>query len=321
MIERIEESAREVATPMMFSTLIIGVAFLPLFTMAGVSGVIFAPMARTYAFAIGGAICLALTLTPVLASKVIPAQAEEKESVIMRVLHRIYNPAFDLAMKHPRGTLAFSLLPIVLCVVLFPLLGREFMPKLEEGNFWIRATLPTSISARPECQVRRSDAIASSAGARQTPNVPCDEAHRGTSGGRHGRLSARASRRRHGRLGLLQHRVLRPAQAIRRVAPGAHQRDAHRGHQQGTDRGVSRGRVQLLAVHQRQRRRGHQRRQGRELGQGLRTGSRKKRSAGRGNRRRDEPRARCRRPRDVPVPRAAEHPDHPRDGRSARAMA
>jgi cobalt-zinc-cadmium resistance protein CzcA len=56
MIERIEQSAREVATPMTFSTLIIGVAFLPLFTMTGVSGVIFAPMARTYAFAIGGAI-------------------------------------------------------------------------------------------------------------------------------------------------------------------------------------------------------------------------------------------------------------------------
>src|SRR5208282_771460 len=60
----IEQSEREVATPMTFSTLIIGVAFLPLFTMTGVAGVIFAPMARTYAFAIGGAICLALTLTP-----------------------------------------------------------------------------------------------------------------------------------------------------------------------------------------------------------------------------------------------------------------
>src|SRR5208282_2663375 len=88
MVERIQQSAREVATPMTFSTLIIGVAFLPLFTMTGVSGVIFAPMARTYALAIGGATCLALTLTPVLASKVIPPNAEESESVIMRVLHK-----------------------------------------------------------------------------------------------------------------------------------------------------------------------------------------------------------------------------------------
>ncbi len=177
VVERIEDSAREVATPMMFSTLIIGVAFLPLFTMTGVSGVIFAPMARTYAFAIGGGICLALTLTPVLASKVIPAQAEEKESVIMRVLHRIYAPAFDLAMKYPRGTLAFSLLPIVLCVVLFPLLGREFMPKLEEGNFWIRATLPTSISLDQSAKyVGRMRSILR--GCPDTPGVPCDEAHR-----------------------------------------------------------------------------------------------------------------------------------------------
>src|SRR5262249_38490592 len=67
MGDRILAGAREVAGPMTFSTLIIGVAFLPLFTMTGVSGVIFSPMAHTYAFAIGGAILMALTLTPVLA--------------------------------------------------------------------------------------------------------------------------------------------------------------------------------------------------------------------------------------------------------------
>src|SRR5258708_31424899 len=100
MIERIEQSAREVATPMTFSTLIIGVAFLPLFTMTGVSGVIFAPMARTYAFAIGGAIILALTLTPVLASKVIPAKSEETESLAMRTLGRLYNPLLDWVVRH-----------------------------------------------------------------------------------------------------------------------------------------------------------------------------------------------------------------------------
>ena len=177
MIERIEQSAREVATPMMFSTLIIGVAFLPLFTMTGVSGVIFAPMARTYAFAIGGAICLALTLTPVLASKLIPARAEEKESAIMRVLHHVYAPAFDLAMRFPKGTLVFSLLPIVLCVVLFPLLGREFMPKLEEGNFWIRATLPMSISLDQSAKyVGRMRSILR--GCPTNPAIHCDDAHR-----------------------------------------------------------------------------------------------------------------------------------------------
>jgi cobalt-zinc-cadmium resistance protein CzcA len=177
MLERIEQSSREVATPMTFSTVIIGVAFLPLFTMTGVSGVIFAPMARTYAFAIGGAILLALTLTPVLASKFVPAQAEEKESVIMRVLHRVYAPAFDLAMRFPKGALAFSLFPIILCVALFPLLGREFMPKLEEGNFWIRATLPMSISLDQSAKyVGRMRSILR--GCPSDPAVPCDDAHR-----------------------------------------------------------------------------------------------------------------------------------------------
>jgi cobalt-zinc-cadmium resistance protein CzcA len=145
MSERILSGAREVAGPMTFSTVIIGVAFLPLFTMTGVSGVIFSPMAHTYAFAIGGAIFMALTLTPVLAAKFVPAQTTEKENLIMRSLHRVYNPTSDWFIARPRMGL---LMTVVLAsgVALFPLLGGEFMPKLEEGNFWIRATLPTSIS-------------------------------------------------------------------------------------------------------------------------------------------------------------------------------
>jgi cobalt-zinc-cadmium resistance protein CzcA len=177
MIERIEQSAREVATPMSFSTLIIGVAFLPLFTMTGVSGVIFAPMARTYAFAIGGAICLALTLTPLLASKLVPAHNEDRETAIMRVLHRIYNPLFDSALRHPKTALLVCLIPIGLGVALFPLVGREFMPHLEEGNFWIRATLPMSISLDQSAKyVGRMRSIVR--GCPVDPNVPCDDAHR-----------------------------------------------------------------------------------------------------------------------------------------------
>src|SRR5580704_9251470 len=142
MVERIEQSAREVATPMTFSTLIIGVALLPLFTMTGVAGVIFAPMARTYACAI----CLALTLTPVLASKLIPSKSEEKESFVMHALSGVYNPMFNFVVKYARIAAPLALVAILAPVFLFPMLGREFMPKLEEGNFWIRATLPMSIS-------------------------------------------------------------------------------------------------------------------------------------------------------------------------------
>lgn len=143
---RILDSAAEVGGPMAFSTIIIAIAFLPLFTMRGVEGAIFSPMAHTYAFAIGGAILLSLTVTPVLAAVILRHRVEEKENAVMRFLHRLYNPLANAAMKAPRIALAFSLLAIALFFILFPLLGREFMPTLEEGNLWIRATLPTSIS-------------------------------------------------------------------------------------------------------------------------------------------------------------------------------
>jgi cobalt-zinc-cadmium resistance protein CzcA len=146
MFHRIRAAAAEVGRPMAFSTLIIAVAFLPLFTMRGVSGVIFGPMALTYAFAIGGAILLALTLTPAVASRVLRPDEEEKETRLMKFLHRLYEPLFDLALRHPRLAPVPPVLFIVLIVVLFPLLGSEYMPKLEEGNFWIRVTLPRSIS-------------------------------------------------------------------------------------------------------------------------------------------------------------------------------
>lgn len=146
MRRRVLAAAQEVGTPMTFSTLIIGSSFIPLFTMTGVSGVIFSPMARTYAFAIGTAILLALTLLPVLAWKLIPANTEEKDPILMRALHRVYTPIADRVIKYPKLAIPLRVLVLLGCALLFPLLGGEFMPKLEEGNLWIRATLPKSIA-------------------------------------------------------------------------------------------------------------------------------------------------------------------------------
>jgi cobalt-zinc-cadmium resistance protein CzcA len=146
MRQRVLAAAHEVGTPMAFSTLIIGSSFIPLFTMTGVSGVIFSPMARTYAFAIGTAILLALTLLPVLAWKLIPANTSEEDPFVMRMLHRLYNPVADFFFKFPKLAIPLRVIVLAACASLFPLLGGEFMPKLEEGNLWIRATLPMSIS-------------------------------------------------------------------------------------------------------------------------------------------------------------------------------
>jgi cobalt-zinc-cadmium resistance protein CzcA len=148
MKERIQAAAGEVGGPMFVSTIIIGAAFIPLFTLTGVSSVLFTPMARTYAFAIGGAILLAVFMLPVLTQRFLRHGVDEHEddSRVMRFLNGIYNPLFEAILRRPRASLALLSIPIFAAFVLFPFLGRDFMPKLEEGNFWIRSTFPVSIS-------------------------------------------------------------------------------------------------------------------------------------------------------------------------------
>ncbi len=148
-IERILLAAGEVGPPMFSSTLVIAVAFIPLFTLSGVSGVIFSPMAHTYAFAIGGAIILSLTLTPVLAErglKVGTLGDHEHDNWLMRALKRLYLPLFSFSLRHKKTAVTIGATVVIGSLVAGTQLGREFMPKLEEGNFWIRATLPMSIS-------------------------------------------------------------------------------------------------------------------------------------------------------------------------------
>ncbi len=154
---RIADAAGEIGGPLLFSVLIITLAFVPLFTMTGVAGVIFSPMAHTYAFAIGGAVVLSIALTPVLAAWVLKVdprgehrQGHEDphghDNRFLRWLDSVYRPLFDFAIRRRRAAIALALAPVALAGVLLTAIGSEFMPKLEEGNFWIRATLPTSVS-------------------------------------------------------------------------------------------------------------------------------------------------------------------------------
>jgi cobalt-zinc-cadmium resistance protein CzcA len=135
---------------MFSSTLIIGLAFIPLFSMTGVAGVIFSPMAHTYAFAIGGAILLALTLTPVLSARYLETPGgtdhEAHENALMRTLSHAYRPVFEFALRRKGWAVGISAAVVLLAIAGSSVLGREFMPKLEEGNFWIRASLPVSVS-------------------------------------------------------------------------------------------------------------------------------------------------------------------------------
>jgi heavy metal efflux system protein len=139
-------AAADVSRSIFFAAAIIIAAFLPLFTLSGVEGNIFSPMARTYAYALAGGLLATFTITPALSAIILPARVEETETLIMRFLHRIYMPVLARSLAHRRVVLVGAAALIVMTVFAVRLLGLEFLPKLEEGNLWIRATLPPTIS-------------------------------------------------------------------------------------------------------------------------------------------------------------------------------
>ncbi|MGJ7579257.1 efflux RND transporter permease subunit [Variovorax sp. RHLX14] len=139
-------SACQVDSSVLFSTCITIAAFLPLFTMQGVEGQIFGPMARTYGYALAGALLATFTVTPVLASYLLPRKVEEKETIFVRAIDRVYRPALHWTLAHVRTTLAIGALVLVAGGLLLSTLGSEFLPALEEGNLWIRASMPSTIS-------------------------------------------------------------------------------------------------------------------------------------------------------------------------------
>ena len=139
-------SALQVDKAVFFAALITVAAFVPLFTMQGVEGAIFGPMARTYAYALAGALIATFTVTPVLASFLLPEQLQETETLIVRALHRLYNPALRYALGHRTLMIAAGAAFLALAALLIPRLGSEFLPALEEGNLWIRCSMPMTLS-------------------------------------------------------------------------------------------------------------------------------------------------------------------------------
>jgi cobalt-zinc-cadmium resistance protein CzcA len=138
--------AIEVNRPILFAAGIIIAGFIPLFTLSGVEGHIFAPMAKTYAYAIAGGLIATFTITPAFAAILMPEHVEEAETRLMQVISRFYGPVLLFALRRKSWVLAGAALLLCIAVLIVRLLGLEFLPKLEEGNLWIRATLPSTIS-------------------------------------------------------------------------------------------------------------------------------------------------------------------------------
>jgi heavy metal efflux system protein len=145
-LELVAEATAEAVRPVIFSVLVIVIALVPLFTMQGVPGKIFAPMSETYVFALAGALLFAVLLAPILASFMRPEKVRAHHTILVTWLGKRYATALKWTMSRRKTTLAIAGAALIITLLLTRFLGGEFMPKLEEGNLWVRATLPQDVS-------------------------------------------------------------------------------------------------------------------------------------------------------------------------------
>ncbi len=144
--EVIVEAAGEVARPVFFAVLIIIVVFLPLFTLHGVEGKLFSPMAFTTSFAMLGALVTALAVVPALTALLLRGKLKAKDPLVVHLLKKVYRPLLGWTMRHRLVTVGISLALLAAALSIVPLLGTEFVPELEEGTICIRVTMAPTVS-------------------------------------------------------------------------------------------------------------------------------------------------------------------------------
>ncbi|HZE09373.1 MAG TPA: CusA/CzcA family heavy metal efflux RND transporter, partial [Gemmatimonadaceae bacterium] len=142
----VSAAAAEVDRPIVYAIAVIVAGFLPIYVLSGPSGRLFAPMADTTIFALVGALLVTLTVMPVLTAWVLRRGVREKRNAAFEWMLRMYERSLDWALVHRRETILGSLVVFVLSVVIALALGAEFMPHLDEGALWVRATMPYTIS-------------------------------------------------------------------------------------------------------------------------------------------------------------------------------
>ena len=152
--QRALSAAVEVGRPIAFATLIVMAVFLPLFGMSGIEGRMYRPLAAAVVATVGASLILAITLVPIVAGRVLrPRAAGEPEDVpIIRRLKGVYAPLLDVCMRRPGMVQLVTIALTVPTLVLALFLGRDFMPKLDEGAFLIQTMLP------PEASLAQVDA-------------------------------------------------------------------------------------------------------------------------------------------------------------------
>ena len=139
------EAAREVMNPVAFAILIIIVVFLPLFSLTGLEGKMFKPMALAITFAMIGSLVLTLTLVPVLSALILKPK-QEKDTFVVRHAKRLYLPMLDWALERKKLVISVAVVALLASFALIPFLGKEFMPSLQEGTIMFRVSSIPSTS-------------------------------------------------------------------------------------------------------------------------------------------------------------------------------
>ena len=142
----IREAAAEVDRPLFYSVIVIVVSFLPIYVLSGPSGVLFKPMADTMIFALIGSLIVTLTLLPVLCSWLMRSGVRERRNAVFERIRSSYVVGLDRCLARPLGTIVASAVLLMASLLLFADVGAEFMPHLDEGALWVRATMPYTIS-------------------------------------------------------------------------------------------------------------------------------------------------------------------------------
>ncbi len=146
IIAIIRDAAAEVDRPLFYSVIVIVVSFLPIYVLTGPSGVLFKPMADTMIFALIGSLIVTLALLPVLCSWLMRSGIRERRNAIFERTRTAYTRWLDYCLARPRGTIAGSAILLLASLLIFADVGAEFMPHLDEGALWVRATMPYTIS-------------------------------------------------------------------------------------------------------------------------------------------------------------------------------
>lgn len=142
----IRDAAAEVDRPLFYSVIVIIVSFLPIYVLTGPSGVLFKPMADTMIFALIGSLIVTMTLLPVLCSWFLRKGVRERRNAIFERIRSSYVRGLDYCLARTRGTAIAASALLVASLLLFANIGAEFMPHLDEGALWVRATMPYTIS-------------------------------------------------------------------------------------------------------------------------------------------------------------------------------